>query len=119
MVHRAAEAIIDKKEPGTWAAMDNKNLVLEEMLPVLYHGTMALERLGYMKQRQVLPEQLEDLPVGSIVSGMWTAEKWADPEGERWHVAGKAQPWTTEFLIGMSGDSPFTLLREGQWSRQK
>lgn len=49
----------------------------------------------------ITAEELDALPVGSIINGRWLAEKWAEPEGEVWHVAGKGQPWDHDKMLRM------------------
>lgn len=73
----------------------------------------AEEALEAAKPRMVTTlDELEELPVGSVVLGKWLAQKWADPEGEMWHVAGKGMYWDLEQFTGRGG-LPAIVLQEG------
>lgn len=72
----------------------------------------AILASGYRKPRTITTvEELNALPVRSVIRGNWLAEKWAEPEGECWHIAGKALSWFTEQLASYNG-LPATVLYE-------
>lgn len=69
---------------------------------------------GFRKPRTITArEELDALPAQAVIRGKWLADKWADPEGEMWHVAGKGMNWDTEQLI-QRGILPATVLYEGE-----
>lgn len=69
--------------------------------------------IAHRKPRTITTaEELEALEVTAVIRGKWLAEKWADEEGEMWHVAGKGMNWDTEQLV-QRGGLPATVLYEG------
>ena len=84
-----------------------------QQLAYIYAMADALIAAGYRKNRTIsAAEELEALPVQSVIRGKFTAEKWADEEGELWYVAGKGMRWDTEQLV-QRGALPATVLFEG------
>ena len=60
----------------------------------------AVLAANYRKPRTVTTvEELDALPVGSVILGKWLAQKWADPDGEMWHIAGKGMYWDLEQMV--------------------
>jgi hypothetical protein len=110
IVNSAAEGAVNARAAHhggpTWDTLPagDKNSVRELALPFIFHGTKALKELGYVKHREIVTvEELNDLPVGAVIRGKWLAEKWADEDGELWHVAGKGMRWDVEQLVGRGG----------------
>jgi hypothetical protein len=66
---------------------------------------------SYMHRTITTVEELDALEVTAVIRGKWLAEKWADPEGDMWHVAGKGMNWDTEQLA-QRGGLPATVLLE-------
>lgn len=69
LVERAAEGVATR-EGHNWQTMPAtvKNVVREQCLPFIFHGTMALHDLGYRKSRTVTSaEELDALPEGTLI----------------------------------------------------
>jgi Ser/Thr protein kinase RdoA (MazF antagonist) len=98
-----------------WAEIDKAGIF--DSTQAAKHVQEALAEIiaaGYRKPRTLTTaEELRDLPVTAVVLGKWLAQKWADPEGELWHVAGKGMVWDSEQLI-QRGGLPTTVLHEGE-----
>ena len=75
LVERAAEGVWDSKLPDVeglapWCDLHpaSKNTYREQVLPVIFHGTKALQDLGYRKPSTITTiEELDALPDGSAV----------------------------------------------------
>jgi hypothetical protein len=81
-----------------WEALEasSKNNVREAALPFIFHGTQALEEIGYRKPRVVTTvKELDALPIGSVVlhrgrpfqrfaphnGGSYVYHLWQSPDG--------------------------------------
>jgi hypothetical protein len=74
MVDRAASGTWESRRQfnggPAWSELDRatQNAIREQALPFIYHGTKALDELGYRKLRLIATEdELGALPFGSVV----------------------------------------------------
>lgn len=118
------EVLVEHAAEGVWNAQAaihggpvyadapkaHRNVCKEAALPFIFHGTKALEELGYRKHRTVTTvEELDALPVGSVI---------LDPKGlslhknafTGWYASNGAKNITAEVLALEA--LPATVLHE-------
>ena len=99
-----------------WEHVDaaSKNIIREHALPFIFHGTKALEELGYRRPRTVISiEELDALPAESIVrdANGFTWDKWWDEDGHEfswWATTGDRVQYSPKRVI-----LPATILHVG------